>query len=953
MEIWITNDHQQNSAEDGVHDYAFEVPKDGLFEFHLWIISEAEPQVTAQSVDGQQVEGLAAFEDKPGYYRCGSVKLPRGRHLLSLAVEQAPQRLLLSEDADVVKSGKAQLLWDNRTDGQAFDARDAVLTEENRRLLVRHGFLFENERDAQKCEVPAGVPLGGIGAGKVELTSQGFFSALTFNNNQDAPIYRLPGCYFALQVGEGKKSVARLLQTVQVDQLLQPVAAIDADLAFPEARLVYRDPDLPVGIELHAFSSHLPHNPKLSSLPCAFFRFSITNPTAETRTVRLALSWENLINVGGHMVMKNQNRDRLLPLVYHTWNHSFVWSNREVGYQTQSSADGGTGLRFSAKDDQQNPCSFGEHFIWTPDQAAVASDRDLEADERAFTQWLESGCAKGFEPSGTGEFRAGALVVTKEVVPGGSEDIIFVLAWHVPNFLDSYRGLQPNYYTREFGNAEEVAAFVWKHHPTLLARTREVREILELSSLPKWFQRQLLDCRFVANTNTVFLKDGLFSVNEAPTGMAGCLGTLDQRTCAGAYWATFFPEQDAKELQLFTLRQSDDSGPVHDLGFGGFNLAPTKSNWPDLAASYVIQVHRHFLETGDMEFLKNHWPYVCRAVEWTISLDDTGDGIPTLKAGRGTTYDNQHWDGISAFIAGIHEASMTLASDLARRVGENELAGKWSRLADKAHASRMKYLWVNQTDGGYFRNAYDVMKGAADDSCFIASMIAEWAICAGGATPRLPAEKIRLALEGIRRKNMFAHGMADQSARPDNSVFMQYPVAYYGAAALYTGNTDLAWEFLRNQDALVTTPPSTHFNQTLTYDSNGSPGGLPYYMTAPVSWLFLDGITGVVLDVAGKSLRLAPCWTPDSGDWRVPIFTATSWFMLECREAAGRVMVSLRPLKQIQPFGVTRLSLSLPIPMDPASVIVNGKSASVKVAGAAIELAVSFDPGVDVIELTF
>ena len=39
--------------------------------------------------------------------------------------------------------------------------------------------------------------------------------------------------------------------------------------------------------------------------------------------------------------------------------------------------------------------------------------------------------------------------------------------------------------------------------------------------------------------------------------------------------------------------------------------------------------------------------------------------LTTLRRGRGTTYDNQHWDGLSSFMASMQEAGWTLAADLA------------------------------------------------------------------------------------------------------------------------------------------------------------------------------------------------------------------------------------------------------------------------------------------------
>jgi uncharacterized protein (DUF608 family) len=955
MNIWVTEENRLESRH-GYEAYSFEVPLDGLFTFYLWAACERDPGPMEIRVNDTTVfQGVCRKDQRP-YWRCGSVALPRGFHRIAIKAGEQPQRMVLSEQEDMVATGRAQILWDNRqATGKPFEVRKTTLTEHQKQVLQRNGFLFDHDHDAEKCEVLSGVPLGGIGAGKVELTPEGLFTALTMNNNQDCPIYRMPGSFFALQTGEGNARTTRLLQTTAVDQLFQPVQQIEAEPVFPEVRLNYRDPSIPIDIELHAFSPHIPHNLQDSSLPCTFFRFTLRNSTSETQRVRLLFSWENLINTGGSMALNNRNEHKLLPLVYHTWNFSFAWSNREGNVQESAHVPEGTGLRFAARDDQGNPNSFGEHVIWTPEKARMVPNRDLVNDEARFAEWFENGCNEPFAPSGDGEFRAGALVVEREIAPGQTARVDFVLAWVMPHFLDRSGKDCSVYYANRFRDAAEVVEYAWRERDRLLTKTRALRAFLESSTLPSWFVHKLLDCRFVANTNTTLTRAGLFSVNESPTGMCGCLGTLDQRTCSGAYWTVCYPELDAKELHLFTLRQGEAGNPSHDLGSGEFNPERAGSSWPDLVAAYVIQVHRHFLRTGDREFLATHWPYIRAAVQWAIQQDDTGDAIPTLKPGRGTTYDNQQWDGISAFIATMHEAGLTLGADLAERSGEKDLSRDWLELAERANESRKNYLWVGDEDAGYFRNVYDPAKQEGDDSCFICSLAGDWAMAAGGMEPRLPQDMLRQALKSIRKKNMFEQGMTDQSARAEEtSAFMQYPVAYFGAAALCFGLSDLAWDFLELQDRIVTKAPSSRYNQVLTYEADGKPQGLPYYMTAPVSWLFLDGLSGVVPDLDRQRLRIGSDWLFRSEQTRLPVVLSSSWFMLEWLRDEKEIRLDFVPVKAVRPFRVKELVVRGPDETSVKTISVDGVEIEhKKEKGRRFAIPADFDPGKERLRLEF
>ena len=64
--------------------------------------------------------------------------------------------------------------------------------------------------------------------------------------------------------------------------------AIDFQGEYPLAELTFHDERFPGQVKLLAFNPLIPLNDKDSSIPAAFFEFSITNTTAETLTYTLA-----------------------------------------------------------------------------------------------------------------------------------------------------------------------------------------------------------------------------------------------------------------------------------------------------------------------------------------------------------------------------------------------------------------------------------------------------------------------------------------------------------------------------------------------------------------------------------------------------------------------------------------------------------------------------------------
>src|ERR1039458_2284332 len=68
---------------------------------------------------------------------------------------------------------------------------------------------------------------------------------------------------------------------------------------YPMAGLRFHEPDLPVQVELTAFSPFAPLDPRFSSMPLAAFVFRIKNPTKQKQTVSLAALMQNPVGYEG------------------------------------------------------------------------------------------------------------------------------------------------------------------------------------------------------------------------------------------------------------------------------------------------------------------------------------------------------------------------------------------------------------------------------------------------------------------------------------------------------------------------------------------------------------------------------------------------------------------------------------------------------------------------------
>lgn len=130
-------------------------------------------------------------------------------------------------------------------------------------------------------------PLGAIGTGNVELGADGQLTTWQlFNTLRDGYV----PFFFGVRAG-GK---ALMLQTKGGPELPK-IRRIDMTGEYPLARLRFLDADLPVAIEMTAFTPFAPLDANVSSLPVAVFAFRVRNPTATKQTISLAAFLQNPI----------------------------------------------------------------------------------------------------------------------------------------------------------------------------------------------------------------------------------------------------------------------------------------------------------------------------------------------------------------------------------------------------------------------------------------------------------------------------------------------------------------------------------------------------------------------------------------------------------------------------------------------------------------------------------
>ncbi|MEO7719686.1 MAG: GH116 family glycosyl-hydrolase [Capsulimonas sp.] len=269
----------------------------------------------------------------------------------------------------------------------------------------------------------SGVPLGGIGDGKIELMTDGSFGNFTNQHNWDRPYKWAKGAFAAVRVQAADGApVARILRLQKGEEYtgLTNVQHTRMQGWFPRAQIDYSDEALPVKVRLEAFSPLIPHDAKNSSLPVAFLDYSVTNTTQKTVKASMLLSWPNLLGWGGRVDTK--------------WD--------DLGGNSQDPAHAGAlqGLRFSTSQSytDQRRNVLGEDFVGVRSDSGLTVSNCASWDAATATPAFWSGFERTGKLQSAGSNPAqpaGAVAAEATLKPGETRVFRFRVAWAMPQMI--------------------------------------------------------------------------------------------------------------------------------------------------------------------------------------------------------------------------------------------------------------------------------------------------------------------------------------------------------------------------------------------------------------------------------------------------------------------------------------------------------------------------------------
>ncbi|MBI5874071.1 MAG: hypothetical protein HZB36_08075 [Candidatus Omnitrophica bacterium] len=602
--------------------------------------------------------------------------------------------------------------------------------------------------------VKSGVPLGGIGAGKLEIMPNGMLDHFTFLNNIHDPLTSqdpkgakgILGFHFAILAKDKGKKVARLLSTQGVSDI-PGVESIKYNGHFPFAHLAYQDRGLPVNVELEAFSPLIRSDEKNSGLPTAIFKFKVTNPSSRTITVSLLGIGRNIIGEWG-VGRFNQVVDSAKIL-------SLCFYNKKV--QPQDPSLGEMALSIF-KNNSVHATYFGE---WNMQGRHFVFDGSSETLNECWAHFIQDGVLPNVNTERVVQSEsfqtAGALAARAQLKPKSSVTITFALSWHFPNYGEGHM------YETWLRNVCDVANYVAERHAALYSDTKAFGKALNALEIDVWLKDALVNNLYPLVSSSMWTKRNRFGLFEAPQ-VCPLLGTLDVNFYGSLPIALFFPNLELKQMVQFAEAQRPQGYIPHDLGLKRSDLPSNSTNgllWKDLNSKFILLCWRDFILTGDEGFLRKMYPFIKKAFYWLAATDKNKDFLPD-NDGADQTFDLWAFEGASAYTSGIFLASLLALEKISVLVNDADMEKEAQLWFKKGRASFEKKLWYkkyflayNNTKDGLSEQqlAHQVKLQKASAACMAAQLSGQWIAHLLGLGYIVSQEKVHRALSTILELN--------------------------------------------------------------------------------------------------------------------------------------------------------------------------------------------------------
>jgi uncharacterized protein (DUF608 family) len=553
-----------------------------------------------------------------------------------------------------------------------------------------------------------GMPCGGIGAGQIEISGEGFLGTWwIFNENipsnqaegrgsngyhykRPKPIDKRVENGFAIRITEqGKPSQVLELNRKDFDQLAfvgeYPIATLDYCRSGAK---------LPVAIQSEVFSPFVPLNVRDSANPVTVLRYTVTNTSDKPVEVALAGWLQNY-------TFPQRNDQRVTRVIRETTVTS-VLHGLEIDPAPAAVTSRPTDAEHNIPIGNGH-AQFGELALSVLDSAAQASA--YWRSPEAFLDGLRSGNVHGdlMRNSPGYETSIGSICSELTLAPGQTRNVVFLVSWWFPN--NRRLGWTGRIYNNWYQSAAEVAAYVGGNFDRLHGQTRLFRDTYFDTTLPYWLANRItMPVSILACDNVVIFQNGRFCSDE---GIGFCPGTCGHVFNFVTALARLFPqlERSVRLQQDLDERFGFDplTGRINFRGHDGPQPDAMHAYASDAQSGYVLKIYREHLNSPDGAFLTSVWPKVKKVIGYQIFQDGAGRGLEPngVLEGLQTMWDPM-WVGPNPYNQSLYLAALRAAEEMARIQGEEALAKRYRGLFESGQHFMNERMW----NGRYYVHLY-------------------------------------------------------------------------------------------------------------------------------------------------------------------------------------------------------------------------------------------------------
>ncbi|MBX7254999.1 MAG: hypothetical protein K1Y02_01465 [Candidatus Hydrogenedentes bacterium] len=794
--------------------------------------------------------------------------------------------------------------------------------------------------DADDQFQTAGVPLGGVGAGSLELGRDGRFRNITINNNRTVAerIEVSPGSFIAVRAARRGKVQTRILQPDSAlpfeEAGIVPAYTPSEQLGwrglYPSSNYRLEEGLFPLEVSWTALSPIIPYDDQASILPVVFLSFYVNNPTDVSYEVSTLVNWENLCGCTGTSFPERRGPTR--PVVVRDEKPKL---KQEEAASAQEEPPRLAGLEFGFRRDFRSNAE-GNYCLLAKQQQDVAvtvmgwNERDPRELDVLWGQFYYDGKLSN-KISRSEESHSGAVCSTFDLPPKKGRSLVYVLAWYCPLF--EVEGIdQGNGYTNTYPDSIAVATQALTYYRYYFQAVDDWHNRILSASLPRWMSRMLINNNYVFSTNAILTKSNDFGMMESPQNPL--TGSLDRRFYSSIGTHLFFPRLDDGELALVS-RLKDETAPgriYRYLGNGCLHRpshGASEDELVDVNIKYVLMVYRNYISTGRRFIVDHIFPSARKAMEHVLACDRDRDGLPEQR-GVSTTYDGVRIDGVSSYVGSLWIAALRAFSRLCRKLGHKDEATKWDELLLVAMKSFETKLWYEE--GGYYRLAWNEAASEgdlkADNTCLAGQLAGQWYadyLCLGSL---FPPDRIKRALGAICRLNERKTGISAgvlpeelaSQGKPvhDSLAGVSWPnldAAQFACLLIRHGYADRGIYVVQKTYKNIHGRRGRTFNQPMMWDleKNDVCGPNPdRHVASPASWHLLFAIVGYHLNVPDGAFWLRPNLPRGVYSLSAPIFTPLSFGWVKYREDDHPVYRQVVHLSFDSPIKLNTIVLRLP-----------------------------------------